>query len=480
LVIQPVLSVAVWAPKKVVNFGRRTLVSEVVTDNDSRVAELSAAVERVLPSVRADLDRLVRIPSVSVADFDQAHVQRSAEAVAELFHEVGAAEVQILSVPDGAPAVVATFPAPEGAPTALLYAHHDVQPPGPDGLWESPAFEPTERDGRLYARGAADDKAGIAAHLAALRAYDGKPPVGVVIFIEGEEEIGSPTLGSFLAAYKDRLTADVMVLADSGNWAVGQPALTVSLRGLVDCYVNVKTLEKGVHSGMFGGAVPDALTAMCRLMATLHDEQGNVAITGFAPSQHSELDIPEDRLREEAGMLDGVGLIGSGTVSSRVWTQPSVTVLAIDSPATATASNTLQASARAKVSLRVPPGTDAKVAYEALVKHLTENAPWGVHVTIDEGEIGQPYAIDAVGPRYDAARQAFADAWGVEPVNMGIGGSVPFLAEFADHFPAAALLVTGVEDPASGAHGPNESLHLGEFAKVCLAETLLLDKLSKL
>ncbi|WP_187369651.1 dipeptidase [Fodinicola acaciae] len=444
------------------------------------MAELAAAVQRVLPSVRADLERLVRIPSVSVADFDQSHVRASAEAVATLFREAGAADVQILSVPGGAPAVVATYPAPEGAPTALLYAHHDVQPPGPDELWESPAFEPTERDGRLYARGAADDKAGIAAHLAALRAYDGKPPVGVTIFVEGEEEIGSPTLGQFLAAYRDRLASDMMVLADSGNWAIGQPALTVSLRGLVDCYVNVRVLEKGVHSGMFGGAVPDALTALCRLVATLHDEEGHVAIPGFGPAMDSELDIPEDRLRAEAGMLDGVGLIGSGRLTSRVWNQPALSVLAIDAPPTKKASNTLLASARAKLSLRVPPGSDAKAAYEALVKHLHENAPWGVQVTVDPGEIGQPYAIDATGPRYDAARQAFADAWGVEPVNMGIGGSVPFLAEFADQFPEAALLVTGVEDPASGAHGPNESLHLGEFAKVCLAETLLLDKLSRL
>ncbi|WP_344313590.1 dipeptidase [Fodinicola feengrottensis] len=444
------------------------------------MSELRAAVERVLPSVRADLERLVRIPSVSVADFDQAFVRQSAEAVAELFREVGAADVQILSVPDGAPAVVAKFPAPEGAPTALLYAHHDVQPPGAEELWETSPFEPTERDGRLYARGAADDKAGIAAHLAALRAYDGKPPVGVTIFVEGEEEIGSPTLGKFLAAYKEQLSSDLMVLADSSNWAIGQPALTVSLRGLVDCYVNVRTLEKGVHSGMFGGAVPDALTAMCRLMATLHDDEGNVAIPGFAAAPDSDLDIPEDRMREEAGMLDGVDLIGSGSLTSRVWTQPSVTVLAIDSPATAKASNTLQPSARAKVSLRVPPGTDAKDAFAALEKHLLDNAPWNVQVTVDPGEIGQPYAIDATGPRYDAAREAFAEVWGVEPVNMGIGGSVPFLAEFADAFPGAALLVTGVEDPASGAHGPNESLHLGEFEKVCLAETLLLHKLSQL
>jgi acetylornithine deacetylase/succinyl-diaminopimelate desuccinylase-like protein len=386
--------------------------------------------------------------------------------------------VRIVRAGDGAPAVIAKKPAPEGKPTVLLYAHHDVQPTGVEDEWTSAPFVPTERDGRLYARGAADDKAGIAAHLAAVRALGNDLAVGVTVFVEGEEEIGSPTLLQLLDEYADDLTADAIVIADSSNWAIGQPALTVSLRGLVDCYVEVRTLEHAVHSGLFGGAVPDALTALCRLLATLHTDSGDVAVDGLHAGRAAELDYPEDRFRAESSVLDSVRLIGTGTLVDRLWTRPAIAVLAIDAPRVADASNTLVPVARAKVSLRVAPGDDAVKAMQALRNHLEQNAPWGAQVVVTEGDLGQPCSINAHGASYDAARSAFAAAWGVEPVDVGIGGSIPFIAEFQQTFPQAAVLVTGVEDPDTRAHGIDEGLHLEEFAKVCLAEAHLLQNLA--
>ena len=441
------------------------------------MTDLQAAIDRVLPSVRADLEDLIRIPSVSADPARQADVQRSAEATAALFEAEGF-EVKIVRAGAGAPAVIAKKAAPEGKPTVLLYAHHDVQPTGSLDEWTSEPFVPTERDGRLYARGAADDKAGIAAHLAAVRAFGNDLPVGVTVFVEGEEEIGSPTLLQLLDEYSDELACDAIVIADSGNWAIGQPALTVSLRGLVDCYVEVRTLKHAVHSGLFGGAVPDALTALCRLLATLHTDNGDVAVDGLHASRAAELDYPEDRFRAESSVLDQVRLTGSGSLVDRLWTRPSISVLAIDAPRTAEASNTLVPVARAKVSLRVAPGDDSNKAMQALVNHLEQNAPWGAQVVVTEGDIGQPCSINARGTAYDAARSAFAAAWGVEPVDTGMGGSIPFIAEFQRAFPQAAVLVTGVEDPDTRAHGIDEGLHLEEFAKVCLAEAHLLQNLA--
>jgi acetylornithine deacetylase/succinyl-diaminopimelate desuccinylase-like protein len=442
-----------------------------------RLAEIRAAVDREMPGLRRDLEGLVRIPSVSAAAFDQSHVDASAQAVAELLRGAGMQDVDILRE-GGAPAVVGHLPGPEGSPTVLLYAHHDVQPPGEDADWTTPPFEPTERGGRLYGRGAADDKAGVVAHLAALRAHGGRPPVGVTIFIEGEEESGSASLGQILRRHRDRLAADVLVLADSNNWKIGVPALTTSLRGLVEAFVEVRTLDHAVHSGMYGGAVMDAVTALARLLGCLHDDNGDVAVPGLHESVAADLDLTEDQLRADAGVLEGVELVGTGSITSRLWTKPAVTVVGIDAPSTAKASNTLVPMARAKISLRVPPGQDADEAYEALAAHLRAHAPWGAKVDVTVKETGSAFQAKAQGPAYDAARAAFADAWGTEPVDMGIGGSIPFIAEFAEIFPDAAILVTGVEDPDTRAHGADESLHLGEFAKVCLAEAVLLERLA--
>jgi acetylornithine deacetylase/succinyl-diaminopimelate desuccinylase-like protein len=437
-------------------------------------SHLRAAVAEHLPAAVADLRSLVAIPGIAFDGFDHSVLDRSAAAVADLLRGAGLPDVRVVRAA-GAPAVIGRRPAPEGAPTVLLYAHHDVQPVGDRSAWHSDPFEAVERDGRLYGRGAADDKAGIMAHVTALRTFGEALPVGVTVFVEGEEEFGSGSLRDLLVSHRDDLDADVIVIADSGNWDVGQPALTTSLRGIVNLFVDVRVLDHEVHSGMFGGAVPDALTALCRLLATLHDDRGDVAVDGLVRRTASPLDYPEQRLRQEAGMLDGVSLIGTGRIVDRLWTRPAVSVLGIDAPATAEAPNALLATARAKVSVRIAPGDDRRSAFEAVRAHVERNTPWGAHVSVSIEHDGEPCVIDSTGPAYDAARAAFAAAWdGATPVDMGVGGSIPFIATFAELFPDAAILVTGVEDPDSRAHGPNESLHLAEFARACLGEVLLL------
>ena len=441
------------------------------------MTNLAWNVERVLPSAIADLHRLISIPSISSMPEHDADVAACADAVSGLFRDLGASEVKLLDG-GGKPAVWANFPGPEGTPTVLLYAHYDVQPTGDADAWTSPAFEPTERDGRLYARGSADDKGGVALHVAALRVFNGKPPVGVKVFIEGEEEVGSPSMPTLLDRYREELAADVYVVADSVNWEVGKPSLTTSLRGVAACEVTVSTLTEGLHSGQFGGIVPDALTALCRLLATLHDEAGNVAIEGLVSGPGPDLDYPEDRLLEETGLLEGVSQTGDGSVVERMWFKPSASVLAIDATPVAKASNTLIPSARAKVSVRLAPGQDPAAAARALEEHLRSNAPWGARVEIDSEQAGAPSRITLDGPRAEAARAAFREAFGVEAVEIGCGGSIPIVAEFADRNPGALVLVTAVTDPNSRMHGIDESLDLGDFAKAALAETLLLNNLA--
>lgn len=440
------------------------------------MTDLIQRVRDVLPSVRADLEDLVRIQSVWADPARRPEVHRSAEAVSKLLAQAGFQDIQIVAE-GGAPAVIARHPAPEGAPTVLLYAHHDVQPEGDPDQWQTAPFEPTERNGRLYGRGTADDKAGIATHLAAFRAHGGKPPVGVTVFVEGEEESGSPSLSRLLSAHRDALAADVIVIADSDNWSTDVPSLTVSLRGLADCVVEVATLDHGLHSGMWGGVVPDALTVLVRLLASLHDDHGNVAVEGLHESLAADVDYTPERVRADTGLLGGVQEIGCGSVAQRLWAKPAITVIGVDTTPIARASNTLIPRARAKISMRVAPGGDASAHLAALTRHLESHAPWGAQVTVTPGDIGEPYAIDATGPVYDAARQAFRQAWGHEAVDTGVGGSIPFIAEFAGAFPEAKILVTGVEDPDTQAHSINESLHLGVLERAATAEALLLARL---
>jgi acetylornithine deacetylase/succinyl-diaminopimelate desuccinylase-like protein len=444
------------------------------------VVEARGAIAEVLPSVRADLEALVRIPGVSADPAAGDAMRKSAEAVAALLEGAGLTEVEILQVAGGQPAVVGHRRIGDGVPTVLLYAHHDVQPAGPRADWDSDPYEPVERDGRLYGRGSADDKAGIALHLAVLRAYGDDLPVNVTVLVEGEEEIGSPTLAAFLAAYQDRLAADVIVLADSTNWQVGVPALTTSLRGGVNATVEVRTLHHAVHNGMYGGPVPDALTTLCRLLATLHEDDGTVAVEGLTHGDADPLDLTEEQLRADAGVVDGVQLIGRGSLTSRLWARPSVSVIALDAPPVDDAAMTLLPLARAKVTLRMGRDEDVDTATAAFVRHLESRVPWGASVSVTTGTPIEPFAAATDGPAYAAARAAFAAAWGVEPVEIGVGGSINFIASFARAFPAAEILITGVEDPDTRAHGANESLHLAEFERACVGEALLLAGLAGL
>ena len=439
-------------------------------------ADLGAAVASVLPQVRRDLEDLVRIPSVSADPAAAPEVRRSADAVATLLRAEGL-EVSVLEVAGGLPAVLGRAPAPPGAPTVLLYAHHDVQPVGDRAAWRSEPFEPTERDGRLHGRGAADDKAGFAVHLAALRALGPDLPVGVAVLVEGEEEIGSPSLPALLAEHRAELTADVIVVADSTNWRVGVPALTTTLRGGVSAVVEVRVLEHPVHNGVFGGAVPDALTVLARLLSTLHDDAGDVAVPGLSRGTADPLDLTDEALGADAGLLDGVRLVGTGPLTTRLWRAPAVSVVGIDAPPVDGSSMVLVPRARARIALRISPTDDAGAARDALVAHLERSAPWGAQVTVTAGTPVAPFTAATSGPAYDAARSALRDAWGAEPVDTGVGGSIGFLSAFSATFPDAQVLVTGVEDPDTRAHGPDESLHLGEFARACLAETLLLMRL---
>lgn len=453
---------------------------------DATVAALRRSVESSFERTIEDLKSLVTIPGVAWTAFDPAELDRSAEAVAALIRSTGIEDVRILRVDNdgvpGGPAVVARRPAAAGKPTILLYAHHDVQPPGERGLWESEPFTAQERDGRLYGRGAADDKAGVMAHIGAFRAIQevlGEDfGVGVTLFIEGEEEAGSPTFRRFLETYRDLLEADVIVVADSSNWKIGVPALTTSLRGLVDGTIEVRVLEHAVHSGMFGGPVLDAPTLLARLIATLHDDDGTVAIAGLTAEDTAGVEYSEADYRADASVLEGVQLAGTGSIASRLWTKPALSIIGIDAPSVAVSSNTLLPSARAKFSMRLAPGQDPQQAMAAVERHVHTYAPFGATVTFTPGESGNPFSADTSEPAAQIAMWALEQAWGTEAVEAGIGGSIPFIADLTEVYPRAQILITGVEDPDSRAHSANESLHLGEFSRAVLAEALLLARLN--
>ncbi len=446
---------------------------------------LRSAVEDGIAPALADLGALVRIPGIAWPAFDQTQLERSASAVASLAEGTGVFdEVQILraAIPGtdemGQPAVLATRAARGNAPTVLLYAHHDVQPPGDDALWDSPPFEPTVRDGRLYGRGAADDKAGIMAHIAALRALrestEGELELGVVLFVEGEEEYGSRSFAQFLSDNRDDLRADVIVVADSGNWDSDTPALTVSLRGNARFTMRVRTLAHASHSGMFGGAVPDAMLATIKLLSTLWDADGTVAVEGMAAREAETPEYTEQTLRDEAGLLPGVSPAGAGDILSRIWNRPAITVIGTDFTSVEAASNTLSPEVSVVISARVAPGQKAADAYAALEAHLRAHAPFGAELTFSDVDLGDGFLVDTSGWAVAAVREAFAEGYGVDPVDIGVGGSIPFISDLVREFPGAQILVTGVEDPHSRAHSPNESLHLETFRHAILSEALLL------
>jgi len=436
-------------------------------------SHLREAVKADLPRLQATLADLVRIPSVSAPGFDRGNVRMAADHIVELLEGAGFENVQLLEPPDGNPAIFGEIPAPDGAPTVLLYAHYDVQPPGPIAEWETGPFEPFEKDGRLYGRGASDDKAGIIMHLGAVAAHGEDLPVGVQVFFEGEEEAGSLSLAGLLDEYSHLLKPDIIVIGDGGNWAVGVPALLTSLRGLAAVSFELRTLKSAVHSGQYGGVYPDALTALTRLLATLHDDAGNIAIEGLVSEEvGGGLDVPSDLARQIIGVVDGVEEIGLGSIASRLWTRPSISVLAIDAPAVADAINQLVPSARAKVSMRIAPGQDAREALEKLKAHLTDNAPWGTSLSFFHEEFGEASVLDTDDPVVKLWEDAFREAFDNEPVHMGAGGSIPFIATFAELFPEAPILVTGCGDPTSAIHAPNESQDLADLERSVLAEAI--------
>ncbi len=436
--------------------------------------DLRDAVASFFPDLVQDLAGLVAIPSVSAAGFDPGEVRRSGEECARLLTESGYQDVRLLEIEDAHPAVYGHIPGPEGAPTVLLYAHYDVQPVGDLQVWETAPFDPVVKGGRMYGRGTSDDKCGVIVHSGAARAFGGSPPVGMKVFLEGEEEIGSPNLAAFLDRYGDELAADVVVIADSSNWGVGIPAITTSLRGLVGCVVEVRTARVGGHSGSFGGLFPDALITLARLLSTLHDDQGEVAVKGLVRNEAPDLEVPVEKLAEELGAVDGLHTIGSGSAASRLWTKPAISVLAVDAPRMSEAINLLVPVARAKVSMRIAPGQDPALASQALQRHLMQNLPWGAQLTVSFGEEAEGFLQVSQHAAIDAWRQGLEVAWGVSPVEMGQGGTIPFLASFAKKFPQAPLLLAGIGDPTSAHHAPNESQDLGELEKVIVAEAVAL------
>ncbi|MBS0024557.1 dipeptidase [Microbacterium paraoxydans] len=460
--------------------------SALPSESDAAVLD---AVATGIPAALSDLGHLVRIPGMAWPAFDQTQLERSADAVATLAKETGVFDdVRVLrsAIPGtdehGQPAVLATRAARNGKPTILLYAHHDVQPPGDDALWETPPFEPTVRDGRLYGRGAADDKAGIMAHIGAIRAVSSvlgdDLDLGIAMFIEGEEEYGSRSFAQFLADNRDALRADAIVVADSGNWDSVTPGLTVSLRGNARFTMTVRTLDHASHSGMFGGAVPDAMMATVRLLSTLWNADGSVAVEGMTSRDAETPDYSEATLRDEAGLLPGTTPIGDGTILSRIWNKPSVTVIGIDATSVAAASNTLLPEVTVVISARVAPGQTGQEAYDALERHLRAHAPFGAELSFSDVDLGNPFLVDTSGWAVSLTRDAMRDGYGVAPVDLGVGGSIPFIADLVREFPEAQILVTGVEDPHSRAHSPNESLHLDTFRHAVATEALLLARMN--
>lgn len=442
--------------------------------------ELRTAVAALMPDVLARLEGLVRIPSIAFPGFDPAPVHEMGAAVVDLFTAAGVAGVELLEVPDGYPCVYAHIPGPAGSPTVLLYAHYDVQPAPESQNWSSDPFEPvTKADGRIYGRGAADDKSGLVIHYGTLKMLGDSLPCTVKILVEGEEETISH-LEAFVEANPDLFHADAFVIADIGPQRVGRPGLTTALRGDVACTLTVRTLANPVHSGMFGGAAPDALTAMIRILDTLHDDNGDTSIPGVDSSRWDGADMDEDVYREGSSVLPGVEFLGTGSLSDRIWAKPSVTVLGMDLPSTAEASNVLLPEVTAKLSMRIVPGSDGDAQLEALMAHLRAQRPWNCVVEVEKIKVGHAFAVDASHPAVIAAEAALEEAYGAPVENIGSGASIPLVASLKKVSPDAAILLWGAEDTAqSRIHASDESVDPAEIERMIAAQTLFIRNLSE-
>jgi cysteinylglycine-S-conjugate dipeptidase len=441
-------------------------------------ADLRSRVSALMPQARADLAALVACQSVAdPRQFPPSECQKAAQLVIDKFTGTGLRDMRPEPTPDGPPAVFGHIPPPGGAPTVLLYCHYDVQPPlDPTGTaWKSPPFQLTERDGRWYGRGAADCKGNIVVHLLALRALQGELRTGVKLIAEGSEEQGTGGLEAFVPAHADLLRADVILVADVGNFAAGIPTLTTALRGLANVTVTVSTLETPMHSGMFGGPAPDALLALSRMLATLCDAQGNTTIQGLASGgTWPGVDYPAEQFRTDAHVLPGADLLGSGKVADMLWARPAVTVLGIDCPPVVGSTPAIPAQARARVSLRVPPGMDPQQAQDALVAHLHAVTPWHATVQIERETPGQPFEASTSGPAYTAMSRALQQAYGRPTTTEGQGGSIPLCNVLQQTFPDAEIMLTGVEEPRCLIHAPNESVDPAEIEHMALAEAMFL------
>ncbi len=463
-----------------------------VTQLDSNVAVDAA--RKALEFTQDELVDLARIPSISSDPERHDDLERSARRTTEILHHHGLEHVEILRAGDAHPAVYGDWlHAGDDKPTLLLYAHHDVQPPGVVANWTADPFDPTERDGRLYARGICDDKAGVLAHAAAVSAWldsHGALPLNVKILIEGEEEIGSPNLESFLTENHDKLRSDVFVLADAGQWDVGEPAITFMLRGIMTVDITLLALKSPVHSGMHGGAVPDPAMALAKLCASLVDDYGDIAVRGFhddvRPLTEKEraqiAQLPDDGrhyLRVAGAIHEDLQPAGNPEVPvfERLWARPALTIIGFDSHPIAGSSNQIVARATARVSVRLAPGQDPRRCEDTLRAHVAMNTPWGIDSSVLVHERVPAWTTDPHGPAFEACERALTKGFGREPVLMGIGGSVPFVGPFVSAFGNIPALLIGPEDPYSRAHGEDESLHLDDWRKLIESEIHLFAEL---
>lgn len=440
---------------------------------------VAETVASLMPRAKAELTELVAFKSV--ADFDQyprSESEGAANWIADALRSEGFEDVALLDTPDGTQSVYGYLPGPEGAKTVLLYAHYDVQPPLDEAAWATPPFELVERDGRWYGRGSADCKGGVIMHLLALRALkaNGGVPVHVKVIVEGSEEQGTGGLERYAEEHPELLTADSIVIGDAGNFRTGLPTVTATLRGMTLVRVQVDTLEGNLHSGQFGGAAPDALAALIRVLDSLRDQDGSTTVDGLdGDSVWDGLQYADQAFREDAKVLDGVELIGSGTVADRVWARPAVTVLGIDCPPVVGATPSVQAGARALVSLRVPPGVDAGEATKLLQAHIETHTPWGARVSTEQIGQGQAFRADTSSPAYASMAEAMAVAYpGQEMQASGMGGSIPLCNTLASLYPEAEILLIGLSEPEAQIHAVNESVSPEELERLSVSEALFL------
>jgi cysteinylglycine-S-conjugate dipeptidase len=442
---------------------------------------LADDVKGLMPRTQEDLARLVAIPSVAdERQYPREECLKAAQLTAELFDHAGLEGIRELESPDGYPAVFGSAAGPAGTPTVLLYCHYDVQPPLGEELWTVPIFELTERDGRWYGRGSADCKGNVVMHLTALRALqqvDGGFPCSIKLISEGSEEQGTGGLEAFVPDNADLLRADTILVVDTGNAAVGIPTLTTTLRGMTSIDVKLEALGSAMHSGMFGGPAPDPVLALIQMLATLHDEHGNTTVDGLDNAQKWDgVDYSDEQFRTDANVLEGAKLMGSGSVADMLWARPSATVLGIDVPPVVGSSAAIQASAAARVSLRLPPGMTGQQAQDALVGHLEARVPWGLRCTIERVAVGDPFVGSLSGPGYEAMHEAMREGYGHEQTTEGQGGSIPLCNVFAETFPDAEIMLMGVEEPKCLIHAPNESVDPSEIENLALSEALFLRK----